>query len=64
MDLLRLQKFLLMARMSADSTFLVDKEEPGYSSKLERLAELLEQLTPRKRTARSCCSANGRRCSD
>jgi superfamily II DNA or RNA helicase len=45
MDLLRLQKFLLMARMSADSTFLVDKEEPGYSSKLDRLAELLEQLT-------------------
>jgi superfamily II DNA or RNA helicase len=44
MDLLRLQKFLLMARMSADSTLLVDKEEPGYSSKLERLAELLEQL--------------------
>jgi len=44
MDLLRLQKFLLMARMSADSTFLVDKEGPGYSSKLERLTELLEQL--------------------
>jgi superfamily II DNA/RNA helicase len=44
MDLLRLQKHLLMARMAADSTFLVDKEEPAYSSKLERLAELLEQL--------------------
>ncbi len=44
MDLLRLQKHLLMARMSANSTFLVDKEEPGYSSKLDRLAELLEQL--------------------
>ncbi len=44
MDLLRLQKCLLMARMSCDSTFLVDKEAPGYSSKLERLAELLEQL--------------------
>ena len=44
MDLLRLQKYLLMARMACDSTFLVDKEEPGYSSKLERLAELLEQL--------------------
>ena len=29
MDLLRLQKYLLMARMAADSTFLVDKEEPG-----------------------------------
>jgi len=44
MDLLRLQKHLLMARMAADSTYLVDKEEPGYSTKLERLAELLEQL--------------------
>ena len=44
MDLLRLQKYLLMARMSCNSTFLVDKEEPAYSSKLERLAELLEQL--------------------
>ncbi len=44
MDLLRLQKYLLMARMACDSTFLVDKEAPGYSSKLERLGELLEQL--------------------
>ena len=44
MDLLRMQKALLMARMSADSTQLVDKQVPGYSSKLERLAELLEQL--------------------
>ncbi len=44
MDLLRLQKALLMARMSADSTTLVDKEPQGFSSKLDRLAELLEQL--------------------
>ncbi|MGK0190164.1 MAG: superfamily II DNA or RNA helicase [Verrucomicrobiales bacterium] len=44
MDLLRLQRALLMARMSADSTYLVDKEEPGYSSKLVRLRELLEVL--------------------
>ncbi len=44
MDLLRLQKALLMARMSADSTTLVDKEPNGFSSKLDRLAELLEQL--------------------
>jgi hypothetical protein len=41
MDLLRLQKALLMCRMAADSTYLVDKEEPGYSSKLEKIAELL-----------------------
>ncbi len=44
MDLLRLQKALLLARMSANGTFLVDKTPPGYSSKLERLAELLEAL--------------------
>jgi len=44
MDLLRLQKALLLARMNADSTFLVDKHPPGFSSKLERLQELLEEL--------------------
>ena len=44
MDLLRLQKALLMCRMSANSTFLVDKEPPGYSSKLEELRELLTQV--------------------
>jgi superfamily II DNA or RNA helicase len=44
MDLLRLQKALLLARMNADSTFLVDKHPPGFSSKLDRLEELLEEL--------------------
>ncbi|MGH8695279.1 MAG: DEAD/DEAH box helicase [Burkholderiales bacterium] len=44
MDLLRLQKALLLARMSANSTFLVDKQPPGYSTKLERLGELLQGL--------------------
>ncbi len=44
MDLLRLQKELLMCRMLADSTFLADKEAPGYSSKLAQLDELFEQL--------------------
>jgi hypothetical protein len=44
MDLLRLQKSLLMCRMSANSTFLVDKQAPGFSSKLQRLAELFDQL--------------------
>jgi hypothetical protein len=44
MDLLRIQKFLLMARMACNSTFLVNKVEPSYSSKLDRLAELLDQL--------------------
>jgi superfamily II DNA or RNA helicase len=44
-DLLRLQKHLLCARMAADSTFLVDKQPPGFSSKLDVLDELLEQLS-------------------
>ncbi|MBL7107414.1 MAG: DEAD/DEAH box helicase [Phycisphaerae bacterium] len=44
MDLLRLQKALLICRMAADSTFLVDKQPPGYSTKLEYLQELLEEL--------------------
>jgi superfamily II DNA or RNA helicase len=44
MDLLRLQKALLMCRMSADSTFLVDKQTPAYSSKLSYLEELLDGL--------------------
>ncbi|MEX0611639.1 MAG: DEAD/DEAH box helicase, partial [Pirellulales bacterium] len=44
MDLLRLQKALLMCRMAADSTFLVNKSEPGFSTKLEHLDELFERL--------------------
>ncbi len=42
MDLLRLRMALLMCRMAADSTFLVDKQKPGWSSKLERLGELFD----------------------
>lgn len=45
MDLLRLQKALLMCRMAADSTYLVDKQTPSYSSKLDELAQLLEKLS-------------------
>jgi superfamily II DNA or RNA helicase len=44
MDLLRLQKALLMCRMSANSTFLVDKQKPAYSSKLDYLGELFDGL--------------------
>jgi superfamily II DNA or RNA helicase len=44
MDLLRLRIALLMARMSADSTLLVNKEPPGFSSKLDHLAELFDEL--------------------
>jgi superfamily II DNA/RNA helicase len=44
MDLLRLRMALLMCRMAANSTFLVDKVAPGWSTKLERLDELLAQL--------------------
>jgi superfamily II DNA or RNA helicase len=42
MDLLRLRMALLMCRMAADSTFLVEKKTPGHSSKLEHLADLLD----------------------
>ncbi len=44
MDLLRLRQALLMCRMTADSTFLVDKQAPGYSTKLQTLDELFEEL--------------------
>jgi hypothetical protein len=44
MDLLRLQKALLICRMAANSTFLVDKVPPGYSSKLAEFESLLDQL--------------------
>lgn len=44
MDLMRLRMSLLMCRMSADSTFLVNKEKPAYSSKLERLADLFDDM--------------------
>lgn len=44
MDLLRLRKALLCCRMSANGTFLVDRKTPGYSSKMERLEELLDEL--------------------
>jgi superfamily II DNA or RNA helicase len=44
MDLLRLRRALMGARMAADSTFLCDKAEPSFSSKLDRLRELLAAL--------------------
>ncbi len=44
MDLLRLQKHLLFCRLAANSTYLVNKEEPAYSSKLPELEELLDRL--------------------
>jgi SNF2 family DNA or RNA helicase len=43
MDLLRLQKALLICRMAANSTFLVDKVPPGYSSKLVEFENLIDQ---------------------
>jgi superfamily II DNA/RNA helicase len=45
MDLLRLQKALLLCRLAANSTYLVDKNPPGYSTKLQELDVLLDQLT-------------------
>ncbi len=44
MDLLRLQKALLICRMAANSTFLVDKVPPGYSTKMGEIENLLDQL--------------------
>jgi len=44
MDILRLQKALLTCRMAANSTFLVDKQPPGHSSKIAELETLLDQL--------------------
>jgi SNF2 family DNA or RNA helicase len=44
MDLLRLRIALLMCRMAADSTLLVTKEPPGFSSKLDHLAGLFDDL--------------------
>jgi hypothetical protein len=44
MDLLRLRAALLACRMSADGTYLVTKENPNWSSKLDRLAEIFDDL--------------------
>lgn len=44
MDLIRIQQHLLVARMAANSTYLVNKQEPGISTKLEYLSELFDQL--------------------
>lgn len=44
MDLLRLRKALLMCRLAADSSYLVEKEPPGYSSKLDAFEELVGEL--------------------
>ena len=44
MDLLKLRQAMMMCRMCADSTYLVDKQGPGYSTKLQTLDELFEQL--------------------
>jgi superfamily II DNA or RNA helicase len=49
MDLLRLRKALLCCRMAADSTFLVDKKTPAYSSKLAELETLLVRLCTERR---------------
>jgi superfamily II DNA or RNA helicase len=44
MDLLRLRAALLMCRMAANGTILVDKEKPNWSSKLERIAGLFDDV--------------------
>lgn len=45
MDLLRLQKAMLIARMSCNSTFQVNKQLPNFSSKLEKIEEMIEEFT-------------------
>lgn len=44
MDIRRLQMVLLRARMAADSTFLVDKNPPGFSTKLNRFREIIQEM--------------------
>ena len=44
MDLLRLQKALLMCRRAANGTYLVDKQEPNHSSKLTEIESLVAEL--------------------
>jgi superfamily II DNA or RNA helicase len=44
MDLLRLRMALLMCRMAANGTYLVTKEKPNWSSKLDRLAALFDEI--------------------
>ncbi len=44
MDRLLMQKCLLMARMACDSTYLCDQEAAEYSSKLERITEVMAEL--------------------
>lgn len=44
MDRIVLMACLTNARMACDSTYLLDQEQQEYSSKLERLTELLEAL--------------------
>lgn len=45
MDRLLMQKCLLMARMACDSTYLCDQEASEYSSKLERITEVMVELS-------------------
>lgn len=45
MDRLLMQKCLLMARMACDSTYLCDQETAEYSSKLERITEVMAELS-------------------
>jgi SNF2 family DNA or RNA helicase len=44
MDMLRLQKALLLCRLAANSTCLVDKQQPGFSSKLAELEDIIEKF--------------------
>ena len=44
MDLMRLRMALLMCRMAADGSHLVNKTKPNHSTKLDRLGELFAEI--------------------
>ena len=62
MDILRLQKALLICRMAANSTFLVDKVPPATPASLSN-SKIFSISSSKRRTARSFSFRNGRRCS-
>ena len=57
------QKALLLARMNADSTYLVDKKAPGFSDQARATRGIVRRADRGGRSgAKSCSSLNGRPC--
>jgi SNF2 family DNA or RNA helicase len=61
MDLVRLRIALLMCRMSANGTFLVTKEQPNWSTKIDRLGELFDDVAD-ELSRKVVLFPSGRRC--